>query len=189
MQACERTQPKQKAYKTIGFDRIAPSANANGIAFGLDDGIVPLYEHSERNPVMKSIKKRCKAVLTEIQQIADELILLSEDIEHLGDMQAFAKNIHRACKELKQQISNLSKKDLAAGLANTPVLQILEDASDRDLISSVEEAFFAHTEDNADKAEHVLFQQLLTKLEQRHALLLTKIQYLQAILEQDMSDQ
>jgi hypothetical protein len=134
---------------------------------------------------VKSIKKRFKGLLAEIEQLALELFLLSADLSLLEEMQALSTEVLQACEKLKLQTSNLNKTQFVAGISEAEGLIQLNELTDGDVISVLEQVFFAALENHADSAVGKLLQQLLEKLEKRYTLMIENIQQLSSLLDDE----
>ena len=139
---------------------------------------------SDNQQTMKSIKKRFKTELADIRQLATELTLLSSEIGVLRQLEQVASTITDVCDALMARASELKKTEFVAGIAEAESLEQLRDAADNDLISSIEDAFFAHSPHSQDE----WFQQLLAKLEWRYVSMLEKIQQLLGLLDEADED-
>lgn len=134
---------------------------------------------------MKSIKKRFKLLLADIKQSANELAVLSADLPLLADIQQITDKVLLACATLEQQASELKKAEFIGGIADSEALAELDEIADTDTISSLEEHLFAELNNHADSAVGEFLQQMLDKLESRHARLLGNIQQLCALLDEE----
>lgn len=138
---------------------------------------------------MKSIKKRFKAELADIRHLAAELALLSGEIGVLRQLETLAVTIIDACDTLTARASELKKTEFMTGIANAEPLELLRETVDNDLISSIEDAFFAQKLAPDQHGQGDLFQQLLAKLEWRYVSLLEHIQQLLGLLDDADEDQ
>lgn len=132
---------------------------------------------------MKSIKKRFKAELADIRQLAAELALLSSEISTLHQLEQVAGTIADACGELTTRASELKKTEFIAGMEDAESLELLREIADNDLISNIEDAFFTQNPGDGEHGQGELFQQLLAKLEWRYRSMLEKIQQLLGLLD------
>jgi hypothetical protein len=134
---------------------------------------------------MKSIKKRFKLLLAEIEQLASELGLLCADLSLLSEMQQTADKILRACEDLSSQVSELKKAAFRDGIAEAEALAELEEMVDSDAISGLEDRFFAELGNHADSGAGEFLQQLLEKIDKRYTKMIERIQQLSALLDED----
>ncbi len=134
---------------------------------------------------MKSIKKRFKEILVAIKSSASELALLSEGLTLLSEIQQIAGKVLSAEAELSLQIAELKKAEFREGIADSEALSVLEEIIDNDVISALEESFFAELDNHADSGIGEFLQQLLEKIGKCHAGMITNIQNLFALLEDE----
>lgn len=134
---------------------------------------------------MKSIKKRFKLLLTEIEQAASELALLGADLSLLSEVHQTAGKVSSACEALRLQISALKKTEFREGIADAEALFQLEEVVDSDAISALEDRFFAELDNHADSGIGEFLQQLLDKIDKRYTKMVENIQQLSALLEDE----
>lgn len=134
---------------------------------------------------MKSIKKRFKSLLAEIEQLASELGLLCADLPLLSEMQQTAGKILHACEDLSSQVSELKKAAFRDGIAEAEALAELEEMVDSDAISGLEDRFFAELDNHADSGAGEFLQQLLEKIDKRYTKMVEHIQQLSALLDEE----
>lgn len=134
---------------------------------------------------MKSIKKRFKEILIAINSSATELARISEGLTLLSDLKQIAEKVLSAEAALNSQIIDLKKAEFREGIADSEALSVLEEIVDNDVISTLEERFFAELNNHADNGIGEFLQQLLEKIDNRHAQMLSKIQSLLALLDDE----
>ncbi|TPQ25280.1 hypothetical protein [Methylomonas koyamae] len=133
---------------------------------------------------MKSIKKRSKRLLAEIQTTADRLVVLCADLDLLQGLFETASQMGDCAAKIAEQISAAHKTEAAATLAQSAELARLADFVDMDSISLLEERIFA-AQTNLEEGEiGVFFQQLLEKSETLYATLTENIQQLLTLAEE-----
>ena len=134
---------------------------------------------------MKSIKKRFKLILTEIEQAADELAGLSADLSLLGEIQQTAGKVLNACVALRAQIAELKKAEFREGIADAEALSQLDEIVDIDAVSALEDRFFAELKNHADSQIGEFLQQLLDKIDKRYTKMVGLIQQLSGLLDEE----
>jgi hypothetical protein len=134
---------------------------------------------------MKSIKKRFKLILAEIEQPASELAVLSADLELLSEIRRMANQVTNACETLRLEASKLKKADFSEGIAGAEALAQLDEMVDIDAISALEDRFFAARGNHADSGVGEFLQQLLDKIDQCYTKMVENIQQLSALLDEE----
>jgi hypothetical protein len=134
---------------------------------------------------MKSIKKHFKQLLAEIEVAAMDLKQFSTGLTLLQGLQDFAECALSLQRILTSEAAAFKKENLLVGIADSPAMADLYELTDTDIISSLEEQFFAALNNHADSDIGVFLQQLLAKIEQSHSELISKIQALNALLEEE----
>lgn len=134
---------------------------------------------------MKSIKKRFKSLLAEIELVAGELELMSSDLLLLDDVRQIADKILSACETLRLQAAELKKADFSEGIAGAEALSQLEEIADIDAVSLLEDRFFAELKNQADSNIGVFLQQWLDKIDERYTKLVELIQQLTALPDEE----
>lgn len=133
---------------------------------------------------MKSIKKRFKQLLAEIDRSAQELALLSADLDLLCELRQTVDQVANACAALSAQASELKKQEFRDGIAGSDALSQLEEMIDIDAISALEDRLFAALDNHADSGIGEFLQQLLAKIDSRYTAMIENIQQLNALLEE-----
>lgn len=134
---------------------------------------------------MKSIKKRFRAALAEVERAANDLLLISADVTLLGDVQELAGSVLEACGQLESRAAQLRKVDFVECMREEPVLRVLDEFVDSDVLSVVEERLSLVVVDEVGGQAGELLRQLLDKLENRLALLNEAIQQLGGLLNEE----
>ncbi|MDD1622468.1 MAG: hypothetical protein LUQ11_13415 [Methylococcaceae bacterium] len=134
---------------------------------------------------MKSIKKRFKQLLAEIEQSASELAVLSADLELLSEIRRMANQVSKACEALRLETSKLKKANFSEGIADAETLAQLDEIVDIDAISALEDRFFAELQNQADSDIGEFLQQLLDKIDKCYTKMVENIQQLSALLEEE----
>lgn len=119
---------------------------------------------------MKSIKKRFKAQLEQLQTSITALRYLSQDIELLRDITSLTDDLLDNCAALQRYLENCDKKAFETQVASLDELSTLESLLDLDLISQVEQCLFQHGAITGNSAAEDIQQQLLNKLEKQYGL-------------------
>jgi hypothetical protein len=132
---------------------------------------------------MKSIKRRFKRVLKDIEKSASELLLISADLTLLAQIHQLAEQVSKAEAELRKAASELKKEDFQEGIADCEAWLIFEEIVDTDAISSLEDVFFEEMENQADSGLGEFLQQLLEKIQIRYNKMLADIQELLALVQ------
>jgi hypothetical protein len=133
---------------------------------------------------MKSIKKRFKLLLSDIVVSANQLAVISADLTLLSEIQQLAAKVLRADATLSLLISALKKDDFVIGVADSQALAELEEMIDVDAVSSLEERLFAALNNQDDHGVGEFLQQFLGKIDKTYTKMLTDIQLLTALLDQ-----
>lgn len=133
---------------------------------------------------MKSIKKRFKHTLAEIEQQASTLCLLTAELSLLESLYKLSSQVLQVCEQLEQQASALNKTDFIEGMAGNPGVIQLNEWVDADVMSLLEQQFFAAVDNHADSNIGEFLQQLLEKLEPRYTQMLNNIQQLSGLLDE-----
>jgi hypothetical protein len=127
---------------------------------------------------MKSVKKRFKRLLCDIDTSATELADFCTDLALLSDMQEFTNEVLTVVEKLTHQCSKISKEAFSETILATEALAELEELIDNDIISAIEHSLFSTLENHADNAIGLFLQQLLNKIEKQHRLIIAQIQQL-----------
>lgn len=134
---------------------------------------------------MPSTKKQGKHLLNEIEESANQLLLLTSDLALLAEITDMARHTLAATATLRISLTGLKKNEFGATLARSPALAILEELADSDAISALEQQLFAVQADQENNAIGEFLQQLLAKIEKRYARVMEAIQQLTALPEND----
>lgn len=130
---------------------------------------------------MTSLKKQSKRLLSDIQKSANQLALLASDLTLLEDTREWARSLEKNIETLNQQLAGLKKAEFNATLADSEILEILDELIDSDPISALEQRLFAAQADQESGVVGEFFQQLLDKIEKLYTPLLSAIQQLTAM--------
>ncbi|OAH96714.1 hypothetical protein [Methylomonas methanica] len=130
---------------------------------------------------MTSLKKQSKRLLSDIQKSANQLALLTSDLTLLEDTHEWARSLEKNIETLNQQLAGLKKAEFNATLADSEILEILDELIDSDPISALEQRLFAAQADQESGVVGEFFQQLLDKIEKLYTPLLSAIQQLTAM--------
>ncbi|OAI15555.1 hypothetical protein A1507_14110 [Methylomonas koyamae] len=133
---------------------------------------------------MKSIKKRSKRLLAEIEAAAGRLVALSADLGLFQGLCETAGQIGACAVALAEQVSAADKSEAALVLVQSPELARLADFADLDAISLLEERMFAAQADLEQGEVGRFLQQVLEKSEKLYAALLQSIQQLLELAEE-----
>lgn len=134
---------------------------------------------------MKSIKKRFKLLLAEIKESAQQLALLSADLELLSEIQQITGKVLGAEKTLSLRVSELNKTEFTEKIADCDALSALDEIIDIDAISTLEDCFFAVLDNHADNGIGEFLQQLLAKIDRLYTRMIENIQQLNALLDEE----
>lgn len=134
---------------------------------------------------MKSIKKRFKQLLAEIDRSAQTLLVLSADLDLFSEIHQTGERIAEACAALSEQASNLKKVEFRDGIAGAEALSQLEEFVDTDAISALEDRLFAALENQAEDSIGEFLQQLLEKFDRHYSAMVENIQQLSALLDEE----
>ena len=137
---------------------------------------------------MKSIKKRFKLFVSEIVESANQLAVISADLALLSEIQELAAKVLRANATLSLLGSALKKDDFVLGIADSQALAELEELIDIDAVSSLEERLFAALNNQDDQGVGEFLQQFLEKIDKSYTKMLTDIQQLTALLDEEDED-
>ncbi|AMK76326.1 MULTISPECIES: hypothetical protein [Methylomonas] len=132
---------------------------------------------------MKSLKKQSKRLLSDIQESANQLALLTSNLTLLEDFNELALSLKTNIETLNRQLAGLKKTEYNAALADSEILEILDELIDNDPISALEQRLFAAQADQESGVVGEFFQQLLDKIEKLYTPLLSAIQQLTATQE------
>lgn len=132
---------------------------------------------------MKSVKKRFKIALSEVEDAANDLLLIAADVVLLESVQELATSALRACKDLELRAKRLHKAGFAEQIVKDEALLLLDDIVDNDVMSVVEQRFSAALEGREGQALDMM-RQLLEKLEKKLAFLNDGIQRLGGLLNE-----
>lgn len=130
---------------------------------------------------MTSLKKQSKRLLGDIQKSANQLALLTSDLTLLEDTHEWARSLEKNIETLNQQLAGLKKAEFNATLADSEILEILDELIDSDPISALEQRLLAAQADQESGVVGEFFQQLLDKIEKLYTPLLSAIQQLTAM--------
>ncbi len=133
---------------------------------------------------MKSIKKRFKHRLAEIEQQASTLCLLTAELSLLDSLYKLSSQVLQVCEQLEQQASALNKTDFIEGMTENPGVIQLNEWVDADAMSLLEQQFFAAVDNHADSNIGEFLQQLLEKLEPHYTQMVNNIQQLSGLLDE-----
>lgn len=133
---------------------------------------------------MKSVKKRFKMALAEVEKVADELQLLTADVTLLESVRELASNVLRACKRMERRVKRVHKVGFAEQMLEDEALLLLDEIVDSDVISVLEQRFSAALGESGEGQVLDMMRQLLEKLEKKLALLNESIQRLGGLLNQ-----
>lgn len=130
---------------------------------------------------MASKKKRGKQLLQEINQLAAQLAILTAELSLLDDMHRLALDIGDNVEQLTQQLDGLKKAEFCEVLAGSEVLLSLDEIVDIDAISLLEERLLAVQPEDGEGELSLFLQQLMDKLEKHYVAMITAIQALCAL--------
>lgn len=133
---------------------------------------------------MKTSKKRCKLVLSDIERVAEELLILSAQLTLLDELKELVTRVLRLCKVLRSRMSMLKKSNFVEKMRVDDVLIELDAIVDLDMISQLEERFSMAFADSSESQASEMLQQLLEKLERRYVIMLESIQQLAGMLQE-----
>ncbi|OAI16509.1 hypothetical protein A1359_07630 [Methylomonas lenta] len=133
---------------------------------------------------MKTSKKRCKLVLSDIERVAEELLILSAQLTLLDELKELVTRVLRLCKVLRSRMSMLKKSNFVEKMRVDDVLIELDAMVDLDMISQLEERFSMAFADSSESQASEMLQQLLEKLERRYVIMLESIQQLAGMLQE-----
>lgn len=133
---------------------------------------------------MKTSKKRCKLVLSDIERVAEELLILSAQLTLLDELKELVTRVLRLCKILRSRMSMLKKSNFVEKMRVDDVLIELDAIVDLDMISQLEERFSMAFADSSESQASEMLQQLLEKLERRYVNMLESIQQLAGMLQE-----
>jgi hypothetical protein len=193
LQARSQARQAQKAYKTMGFTRSPCTAGSIAIIATITEepadipalslGFYFYINGYVKKPgeKMTSLKKQSKRLLSEIQESANQLALLTSDLTLLEDTHELAVSLKTNVETLNRQLAGLKKAEFNASLADSEILEILDELIDNDPISTLEQRLFAAQPDHESGEVGEFFQQLLDKVEKLYTPLLSSIQQLTAM--------
>ncbi|AEG01710.1 hypothetical protein [Methylomonas methanica] len=133
---------------------------------------------------MKSVKKRFKMALAEVEKVAGELQFLTANMTLLEPVQEIASSVLLACKRMGRRVKQVHKVDFAEQMLEDDALLRLEEIVDNDVISVLEQRFSAALGEMGEGQVLDMMRQLLEKLEKKLALLNESIQRLGGVLNQ-----
>jgi hypothetical protein len=133
---------------------------------------------------MKSIKKRFKLLLNDIAASAEQLAVISADLTLLSEIQEVAVKVLRGCATLVLVSSALKKDDFLLGICDSQALAEMEELTDIDAISVLEERLFSAVNNQDDQGAGEFLQQFLEKVDKCYTQMLTDIQQLMALLDE-----
>ncbi len=131
---------------------------------------------------MKSIKKRFKNKLQAIERSALELEMLSADVELMEVMTALARQVLQLCEHLNARAAELTKTEFVEGIRQDERLLALDELTDDDVMSVLEERFSLVLEECQTSQLGEFVGQCLEKLEKPHAMMLKEIRALGGLL-------
>ncbi len=131
---------------------------------------------------MKSVKKRFKMKLLVIEQSAMELEMLCADVGLLESMSALVRRVLQLCEGLNLRMDELKKNDFVEQIRQDETLFELDEITDRDVISELEQRFSEVLPDGTEARIGEFMRQFLEKLEKQHATLLKNIRDLGVLL-------
>jgi len=132
---------------------------------------------------MKSVKKRFKTQLKQLQTSVNHLLWLCQDIEVLQGALPTLNDALQACAVLRTRTTELDKAFFATEMMEEEALDVLAALLDLDLISLVEQRCFRIIP-TPETAAATLLQQLLHKLEIRYGTMLEEVRELMMLLEE-----
>lgn len=133
---------------------------------------------------MKSVRKRFKAQLKNLQASATHLRWLCRDIDVLQDALPTLDGVLQVCNELRDRTTEVDKAFFASEMMEEDALEVLVALLDLDLVSLVEQRCFQAIP-NPETAVATLLQQLLNKLEIHYGAMLEEIRELMVLLEEN----
>ena len=133
---------------------------------------------------MKSVKKRFKMVLAEVDEVAYELQLLTADIVLLEPIQAVVASVSRQCKSVERRVKQAHKVGFAEQMLKDDALLQLEELVDSDVMSILEQRLSSALGGMGEAQMLDMTMQLLEKLEKKWVLLNESIQRLGGLLSQ-----
>lgn len=128
---------------------------------------------------MKVTKKRLKLALTAIDDEAQKLVLLAEGLSLLEPLHRVALQVLATSAELHAVLVHADKQTALDAVAACEAVSVLDQIVDDDVVSVLENLFFA----DGDGEMPAFLQQLLDKLEKHVIALLDVIQQFNALLE------
>lgn len=128
---------------------------------------------------MKVTKKRLKLALTAIDDEAQKLVLLAEGLSLLEPLHRVALQVLATSAELHAVLVDADKQTALDAVAACEAVSVLDQIVDDDVVSVLENLFFA----DGDGEMPAFLQQLLDKLEKHVIALLDVIQQFNALLE------
>lgn len=133
---------------------------------------------------MKSVKKRFKMALAEVDKVAYELQLLTADIVLLEPIQAIVASVSRQCKNVERRVKQAHKVGFAEQMLQDDALLQLEELVDSDVMSVLEQRLSSALGGTGEAQMLDMTMQLLEKLEKKWVLLNESIQRLGGLLSQ-----
>lgn len=133
---------------------------------------------------MKSVKKRFKMALAEVDKVAYELQLLTADIVLLEPIQAIVASVSRQCKSVERRVKQAHKVGFAEQMLQDDALLQLEELVDSDVMSVLEQRLSSALGGTGEAQMLDMTMQLLEKLEKKWVLLNESIQRLGGLLSQ-----
>ncbi|WKJ90955.1 hypothetical protein QZJ86_02185 [Methylomonas montana] len=134
---------------------------------------------------MTSIKKRGKRLLTDIEESANQLALLSSDLSLLKEIYDLARGVQESIDGLNHELAGLKKAEFSTKLANSKTLADLEELVDNDAMSALEQRLFEAQPDMENSEVGLFLQQVLAKIETLYTPLLESIQQLTALPDEE----
>lgn len=134
---------------------------------------------------MSSIKKRGKQLMTDIQESATQLALVTGDLSLLKEIYDLARGAQASMDRLNNELAGLKKAEFRDRLANSNTLAELEELADNDAISTLEQRLFSVQPDMENSEAGLFLQQILAKIETLYTPLLESIQQLTALPDEE----
>ncbi len=134
---------------------------------------------------MKSVKKRFKTGLDDVEEAAKSLQALSSDISLLDLVSVLSESVLLLCEGLRGCVSHLNKEEFVRQIRDEKLLIELDGVADRDLISDLEVRFAGLISVESDDRLGEFMRQMLEKLERHHGVMIMRIRQLGRILDVD----
>lgn len=133
---------------------------------------------------MKPIKKRARQLLDEIRVTAERLALLTSGLSVMDDISVLADQVLAQLDSLAEELAGLKKAEFSVALHHSSAFAALIELADVDAISLLEERLYVAKQSPEDIVLHELLQQLVEKIEAGYAAMLSAIQQLMALMEE-----